>query len=71
MDKNGEVISPAPAAKEGVKGMQRVPDHSFGEGFPFGSGSWEDYGGFAPQRGQGSGPPSNVSSLLAARIREG
>lgn len=22
--------------------MQRAPDHSFGESFPFGSGSWED-----------------------------
>lgn len=71
MDKSGEVISPAPAAKEGAKGMQRAPDRSFGGGFPFGLVSWEHHGSFVPWRGQESGPPSNVSGLLAARISEG
>lgn len=71
LDKSREVISPAPAVKEGGRGMQTVPDRSFGEGLPFSLVSWEDPGGFAPWRGQGSGPPSNVSGLLAACIREG
>lgn len=35
VDKSREVISSVQQLKEGVKGMQRVPDHNFGEGLPF------------------------------------
>lgn len=39
MGKSGEVISPVLTAKEGGEGMQRVPDHSFGEGVLLNLGS--------------------------------
>lgn len=70
MDKSRKVILPVPAV-EVARGMRRAPDHGFRKGFPFGLRSWEDPGGFGPWRGQGSSPPSNIRSLLAAHIGEG
>lgn len=57
MGKSWEVIPPAPAAKEGVKGMQRAPDRSFGEGFSFGWGAGRTPGALHHREHKDQVPP--------------
>lgn len=71
MDKSREVISPAAKAREGMKGMQREPDCSSGEGFCFSLGKQEDPESFAAWRTQESSSSCTCQLFPSCLHRKG